>query len=122
MVGFHLQTRSMRTAIATGHQSNWINCKLNWEGKLVIKLVVCNQRGGVGKTTTAMALSRFLADRNMKTLLVDADPQGSVATILRLKPEYYLYDFLIRKFHLRDCVVTQTPTLDILAGGRTTMD
>jgi chromosome partitioning protein len=88
----------------------------------LIKLVVCNQRGGVGKTTTAMTLSRHLADQGLKTLLVDADPQGSIATILRLKPEYYLYDFLIRKFHLRDCVVASGPNLDILVGGRTTMD
>ncbi len=88
----------------------------------MIRLVVCNQRGGVGKTTTAMTLSRHLADQGLKTLLVDADPQGSIATILRLKPEYYLYDFLIRKFHLRDCVVPSSPNLDILVGGRTTMD
>jgi chromosome partitioning protein len=60
----------------------------------VIRLTIGNQRGGVGKTTTAVTLARLWAERGLRTLLVDADPQGSIGSILRVKPELYLNDFL----------------------------
>jgi|SRR5450755_956700 chromosome partitioning protein len=86
------------------------------------KLVILNQRGGVGKTTTALTISRYLADRGTRTLLVDADPQGSVDTILRLKPEKFLYHFLMQRYALEDCVVHPCENLDILCGNRETSD
>src|SRR3546814_1160962 len=43
---------------------------------------VANQKGGVGKTTTAAALGGLLADRSARTLLVDMDPHGSLTTYL----------------------------------------
>jgi chromosome partitioning protein len=86
------------------------------------KLVVMNQRGGVGKTTTAMTLSRLFADDGKKTLLVDADPQGSINTILRLKPEHHLFDFVIKRYSLDDCTVSAVENLDVLLGNRETAD
>jgi chromosome partitioning protein len=88
----------------------------------MIRLMVGNQRGGVGKTTTALTLARCLADRNLRTLLIDADPQGSIASVLKLRPEYYLADFLLKQLHLRECVMNVRPNLDVLCGGRTTTD
>lgn len=85
-----------------------------------IKLVVLNQRGGVGKTTTALMLSRYLADSGRRTLLIDGDPQGSIDTILRLKPERHLANFLIEKYSLEDCVVSPCHNLDVLCGNRET--
>lgn len=85
-----------------------------------MKLVVLNQRGGVGKTTTALTISRLLSAGGKRTLLVDADPQGTVDTILRLKPEHHLSDFLIQRYALEDCVVSPYENLDILCGNRET--
>ena len=61
----------------------------------MMRLMVGNQRGGVGKTTTALNLARCFSDRGLRTLLIDADPQGSVSSVLKLRPEHYLSDFLL---------------------------
>ena len=88
----------------------------------MMRMMVGNQRGGVGKTTTALSLARSFSDRGLRTLLVDADPQGSISSVLKLRPEHYLADFLLKRLHLRDCVVNVRPGLDVLCGGRTTTD
>lgn len=87
----------------------------------MIRMVVGNQRGGVAKTTTAVNLARCFADRGMRTLLVDADSQGSIATILGLKPRFTLHDFLIRQMALTECVVPAHPRIDVLCSDRKTM-
>ena len=69
----------------------------------MIRITIGNQRGGVGKTTTAVTLARLFADAGLRTLLIDADPQGSeVWNEYRVKPELYLNDFLWHKRRLAD--------------------
>lgn len=56
---------------------------------------IANQKGGVGKTTTAVNLAHGLALKGKRVLLVDFDPQGQCATILGLKQEPGAFDLLI---------------------------
>jgi len=54
------------------------------EGKLSKVIAVTNQKGGVGKTTTAVSTAYFLAKKNFRVLLVDFDPQGNATSSLGL--------------------------------------
>ena len=74
-------------------------------------LAVVSQKGGVGKTTTAINLAAALARRGTKTLLIDADPQGSVRYGLGLnagQTRIGLSDFLAGTRQMHE-VVRTTP-------------
>jgi chromosome partitioning protein len=86
----------------------------------MIKLVITNQRGGVSKTTTTAALARFLSNRGMKVLIVDADPQASMGIILGLRPKSYLYEFVVRDYPFEECVERAGPNIDVLCSNRET--
>jgi chromosome partitioning protein len=82
-------------------------------------IAIANQKGGVGKTTTAVNLAASLAIAERKTLLVDADPQGNATSgvgVRRDQLRYALYDVLIEGRPLADVVLNDTalPYLDIL--------
>ncbi len=84
-------------------------------------LAVANQKGGVGKTTTAINLGTALAAIDQQVLIVDLDPQGNASTGLGIEPynrKINSYNLIIDNLPLFDVIQsTQIPRLDIVPSG-----
>ena len=84
-------------------------------------LCIANQKGGVGKTTTAVNLSTALAMAGSRTLLIDLDPQCNATTGLGYQPTDR-HPLVMRKRLRESCQTTALDHLDLLPGSRSFQD
>lgn len=83
----------------------------------MIRIAIANQKGGVGKTTTAINVATALAATGWKTLLIDIDPQGNASTGIGIGPavrDRSTYDVLVDQMPIEHCIMpTAIPKLDL---------
>lgn len=87
-------------------------------GKII---AIANQKGGVGKTTTAINLSACLAELGKRVLTIDADPQGNTTSGIGVDKEKIIntvYNLIVGECNLEECMVKQVwENLDVLPAG-----
>ena len=83
-------------------------------------IALCNQKGGVGKTTTAAALGYGLRNKDYRVLIVDADPQANLsfsAGCDLINAEHTLYDVFLKECDVREALQKTAAGVDVLTVG-----
>ncbi|MGD8530148.1 MAG: AAA family ATPase, partial [Syntrophobacterales bacterium] len=86
-------------------------------GRAMRKIALVNQKGGCGKTTTAINLAYFLAGEGKKVLLIDLDPQGHAGLGLNAKGDHAektIYEVLLSEIPISEAILTLEENLDVV--------
>ncbi|GIS78845.1 MAG: hypothetical protein CM1200mP14_04110 [Gammaproteobacteria bacterium] len=86
-------------------------------------IAIANQKGGVGKSTTAINLGASLAVAEKRTLVIDIDPQANATSGLGIEindQHKTIYDVLVRRIPIKDTIVRELhfPCLDVISSTR----
>ena len=81
-------------------------------------IAITNQKGGVGKTTTATSLTACLAEKGKRVLLIDVDPQGNATSsfsINKVEQENTIYELMLGEISIKECIVkAELPNVSVI--------